>query len=106
LKRHEHIVHLPAEAEIAPDAPAAEVLRAAAAKQWDILTTDLALVRAPFEEPTNFRRSIVFLQLPGGDVEQDDAIDRLFMRYPRLTPGRIYTLTASRAKVRQLPGTR
>jgi hypothetical protein len=45
----------------------------------------------------------VFLQLPGADVEQDDAIDRLFTRYKRLTPGRLYTVTETRVKVRQLP---
>ena len=42
----------------------------------------------------------MYLQLEGGDVEQDDAIDRLFARYKRLTPGRLYTVTASRVKVR------
>jgi len=38
-----------------------------------------------------------------GDVEQDDAIDRLYARYKRLTPGRMYTVTGSRVKIRQLP---
>jgi hypothetical protein len=46
----------------------------------------------------------VFLQLEGGDVEQDDAIDRLFARYKRLSPGRMYTVTGTRVKIRQLPG--
>ena len=50
-----------------------------------------------------FNRSIVYFQLEGGDVEQDDAVTRLFERYKRLTPGRLYTVTASRVKVRQLP---
>jgi hypothetical protein len=36
-------------------------------------------------------------------VEQDDAITRLFERYKRLTPGRLYTVTGSRVKIRQLP---
>jgi hypothetical protein len=103
LKRHEHSVHLAPEADLPETAPAADVLRAAAGKQWDIVTADPAIARAPFEEPTPFNRIIVFLQLAGGDVEQDDAIDRLFTRFKRLTPGRIYTVTESRAKVRQLP---
>ena len=51
-------------------------------------------------------RVVVYLQLEGGDVEQDDAIDRLFKRYKRLTPGRLYTVTGSRVKVRQLPTSR
>jgi hypothetical protein len=103
LMRHGHKIHLPGEAELTADSAPGEVLRAAGAKQWDILTSDSAIVRAPFDEATNFGRSIVFLQLSGGDVEQDDAIDRLFARFERLSPGRIYTLTGSRAKVRQLP---
>jgi hypothetical protein len=104
LKRHEHVVHLLAEADLLPESTPGEVLRVAAGKQWDILTADAALARSPFEEPTAFNRSIIFLQLPAGDVEQDDAIDRLFTRYKRLTPGRIYTVTEGRVKVRQLPG--
>jgi hypothetical protein len=45
----------------------------------------------------------MFLQWPGGAVEQDDAVDRLFTRYKRLTPERLYTVTETRVKVRQLP---
>ena len=33
-----------------------------------------------------------------------DAIDRLFARYKRLSPRRLYTVTATRVKIRQLPG--
>jgi hypothetical protein len=46
---------------------------------------------------------MVHLNVEGGDVEQDDAIDRLFTRYKRLAPGRLYTVTGARVKVRQLP---
>jgi predicted GTPase len=45
----------------------------------------------------------VLLDVPVGDLEQDDAIDRLFARYKRLTPGRLYIVTPGRVKVRQLP---
>ena len=72
--------------------------------QLDVVTTDGALAEAPFLLDKPFGRSIVYLQLEGGDVEQDDAIDRLFARYKRLTPGRLYTVTGSRVKIRQLPG--
>ena len=66
---------------------------------------DGALVETVFApEAPPFGRSIVYLQLEGGDVEQDDAVDRLFERYKRLTPGRLYTVTGSRVKIRQLPG--
>jgi hypothetical protein len=93
-----------AEAGIETTDPA-ELLKVAHQKQLDLMTTDTRLVNLPFErEGVAFGRSIVFLQLAGGEVEQDDAIERLFKRYKRLTPGRLYTVTASRVKIRQLPG--
>jgi len=86
------------------EAPVADVLKAAAGKQWDLLTAEGAVATAPFDLNIWFPRSIVFLQLIGGEVEQDDAIDRLFKRYKRLSPRRLYTVTETRVKVRQLPG--
>lgn len=103
LKRHEHTAFPFAELGMPDGAASGEVVRAAQAKQWDIITTDADLVNAVFDEDIWFNRSIVFLQLGGGDVEQDDAIDRLFTRYKRLTPGRLYTVTETRVKIRQLP---
>jgi hypothetical protein len=103
LVRHGHKAHLPAEGEISEQSPPGDVLKSAKARQWDLITTDPAVSNAPFETEDRFPRSIVFLQLPGGDVEQDDAIDRLFARYKRLTPGRLYTVTENRVKIRQLP---
>jgi hypothetical protein len=105
LVRHEHHVQDMIALGLPPAADPAMVLQAAATAQLDVLTTDAALSSAPFLiDDFAFNRSIVYLQLEGGDVEQDDAIDRLFKRYKRLTPGRLYTVTASRVKVRQLPG--
>ena len=72
-------------------------------KQWDIVTHDAALVQWVYDDGFPFQRSLVFLQLEGGEVEQDAAIMRLFERYKRLTPGRMYTVTGSRVKIRQLP---
>lgn len=89
-------------AESSPD----DVLKAAHKDQAEILTTDPGVANALFDRedaPPKFNRSIVYFQLEGGDVEQDDAVTRLFERYKRLTPGRLYTVTASRVKVRQLP---
>jgi hypothetical protein len=106
LRRHGHqVVDLP---EVAgdPGTDVSAVLAAAKKAQLDVLTADPALAAAPFEATASmglFNRSLVFLQLAGGDVEQDDAIDRLFARYKRLTPGRLYTVTGTRVKVRQLP---
>ena len=86
-----------------PATDPATLLAAAAKEQMELITTNSAVVNFCFEQKIWFRRVMVYLQLPGGDVEQDDAIDRLFKRYKRLTPGRLYTVTANRVKVRQLP---
>lgn len=107
LVRHEHKVVPAADIALATESPASEVLKAAHKSQLDVLTTDADLVEAAVAASGSgekFGRSIVYLQLEGGDVEQDDAIDRLFERYKRLAPGRLYTVTASRVKIRQLPG--
>ena len=103
LKRHGHATHDLAEVGLAPEADAADVLKVAQARQFDIITTDDRVAAHVFASQLWFQRSIVYLQLAGGDVEQDDAVDRLFARYKRLTPGRLYTLTETRVKVRQLP---
>jgi predicted nuclease of predicted toxin-antitoxin system len=81
-----------------------EILRSADKAQLDIVTADPELIEAPYALDLHFHRSIIFLQLAGGDVEQDDAIDRLFTRYKAPKPKRLYTVTENRVKVRQLPG--
>ena len=91
------------------DAGPGEVLEAAQKQQMDVMTADpdlVATATAGGPDGPAFGRSIVFLQLEGGDVEQADAVDRLFERYKRLAPGRLYTVTGSRVKIRQLPGRR
>ena len=103
LRRHEHKVHESAELALPSDAPVTDILKSAHTRQWDILTTSPDLAMSPFTSGQKFGRSIVFLQLEGGDVEQDDAVDRLFARYKRLAPGRLYTVTGTRVKIRQLP---
>src|SRR3954463_11368120 len=108
LLRHEQQAQTPQEVGLAPDAPPAEGFKTARKLQLEVITADGALADAPYEPETEFvaphDRVIVYLQLEGGDVEQDDAIDRLFTRYKRLSPGRLYTVTGTRVKVRQLPG--
>ena len=101
LRRHGHQAQTVQEAGITtPDV--GELLESARKRQLDLMTTEAQVAGAPFEGHP-FDRSIVFLQLEGGDAEQDDAIDRLFERYKRLSPGRLYTVTGARVKVRQLP---
>src|SRR5438552_1504181 len=87
LRRHEQVPHQTSEVGLAEDASPDDVIAAAAAKQWDLLTTDAAIHETIFTTDKWFQRCVVYLQLEGGDVEQDDAIDRLFQRYKRLTPG-------------------
>ena len=106
LKRHEQKPVSVSELGLADGANAFELFKTAQSKQLDVFTADAALVNAIFDEKIYFNRVVVFLQLEGGDVEQDDAVDRLFARYKRLTPGRLYTVTGSRVKVRQLPAGR
>jgi hypothetical protein len=98
LRRHGQEPSSKSDAALAAD----EVLESARRQQLEILTADTALANAPFAG-SPFNRLIVHLNVDPGEVEQDDAVDRLFKRYPRLTPGRLYTVTASRVKVRQLP---
>ena len=106
LVRHGHKVQDLASVGLAAAADPLEILAAAKKDQIDVLTSDAAMAAAPFEKDYWFNRSLVFLQLEGGDVEQDDAIDRLFDRYKRLVPGRMYTVTGTRVKVRQLPSSK
>jgi hypothetical protein len=103
LERHEHAVHRVPELGVPEVSEPRELITAAQTKQWDVFTTDANLIHAIYDDKIWFNRSIVHLQLEGGDVEQDDAVDRLFKRYKRLTPGRLYTVTESRVKIRQLP---
>lgn len=98
MHRHEQ------KTQVSTETSSEDVLRGATKAQLEIVTTDAALVDAIFEQHIPFARTLVYLQLEGGDLEQDDAIDRLFARYKRLSPGRMYTVTGSRVKVRQLPG--
>jgi predicted nuclease of predicted toxin-antitoxin system len=102
LRRHGHTADSSEKLGIDATNPS-ELLKSANTKQLDIITADSELADAPFTNGSRFDRSIVFLQVEGGDVEQDDAIDRLFKRYKRLTPRRLYTVTGSRVKIRQLP---
>jgi hypothetical protein len=102
LVRHEQQVRDAASLAL-PATDPATLLGAAAKEQLELITADFAVVDFCFAQKFWFRRVMVYLQLSGGDVEQDDAIDRLFKRYKRLTPGRLYTVTANRVKVRQLP---
>lgn len=104
LVRHGHQTRSLTDIGLTAESAPGEILRAAHTNQLDVITADQAVATGLYDDRTQFDRSIVFLHVPEADVEQDDAIDRLFARYKRLTPGRLYTVTESRVKVRQLPG--
>jgi len=113
LAKKEHPCHTLAElaAEMGADAVApAEndpvvLLPLLDKRQWHLLTADAALVRGVYEKKVPYGGVIVLLlddlDAAGG---QGRAIERLFERYKRLTPGRLYTVTPNRVKIRQLPG--
>ncbi|MDB5328402.1 MAG: hypothetical protein JWM57_3971 [Phycisphaerales bacterium] len=103
LVRHGHTAETVGEVVADSGADQNELIALIRRTQRDLLTNDKDFVQRLLDRPTKLDRSVVHLQLAGGDVEQDDAIDRLFVRYKRLKPGMLYTVTETRVKVRQLP---
>ena len=102
LVRHGHRAQTIAETGISAGDPAA-VLTEAHQRQLDVISDDEQLAAAPYQHRIRFDRCIVLIRVNGTDVEQDDAVDRLFGRYRAPAPGKLYTVTGSRVKVRQLP---
>lgn len=88
----------------APALEPAALLAALARHQWFLLTADAALVHHIFEEKLEYNGIVVLLIDAPDAAAQAAAIDRLFERYKRLTPKRLYTVTRNRVKIRQLPG--
>lgn len=82
-----------------------ELLKLLAKKQWNLFTTDGAFVEKMYEQHVEFPGVVVLLlDDPAVLDDQAPAVDRLFERYKRLTPRRLYTITPSKVKIRQLPG--
>jgi hypothetical protein len=101
LRAHGHQALALAEAGVAEDAPIEMVIAAANAGQLDLISADSETAHVPFATRIPFRRSIALLESGGGE-----GIERFLERYPRPAPSRLYTITPSRIKVRQLPGKR
>jgi hypothetical protein len=105
LERHEHTCHLPVELKNGEEpvseniADPALLLPLLSKKQWNLVTTHAEFVRELYEKKSEFAGSIVLLL-----SDAANPIDRLFDRYKRLSPRRLYTVTGSRVKIRQLPG--
>ena len=92
-----------ADLALGPDAPVAEVLKTCRRTQHELLTASADFLDAALPASGRaevFGRVMVYL-LDAND--QAESVKRLFARYKRLTPGRLYTVTAGRVKVRQLP---
>jgi hypothetical protein len=104
LRRAGHEAVTPESIGLAVDADAGAILAAAGKAQVDLVTADAALARKALDGEHRFGRAIVLLAVGAGDVEQDDAIERFFARYKRPGLRKLYTVTQSRVKVRQLRG--
>jgi hypothetical protein len=109
LAAHEHVCGTLPELLAAAETPAQdhpdlpELLTLLQRRQWNLLTTDGELVRNVYDKKAAFDGLIVLI-LEAATQDQAGAIRRLLERYRRLTPGRLYTITPSRVKIRQLPG--
>jgi hypothetical protein len=104
MVRQGHRVHQLAELAgeaPAPDSPK-ELLNELAHRQWCLLTDDRDIIHQVYDQGLKFNLSIVLL-IAQGD-QRGSAVERLFERYKRLSPRRLYTVTSGRVKVRQLPG--
>jgi hypothetical protein len=73
-------------------------------RQWNLVTTDRGLVNLVYEKKVSFGGVIVLLLDPAAGADPQVAVARLFERYRRLAPRRLYTVTPNRVKIRQLPG--
>jgi hypothetical protein len=106
LEKHEHAAHELGELELdEPPVGAEELVPLLEKRQWCLLTNDGALVREIYEKKLAFGGVVVQILEELKTARQvSDAIERLFERYKRLTPRRSYIVTASRVKIRQLPG--
>ncbi len=102
--RHGHRVHQIG--ELADQVPVAsvpkELLADLAKRQWCLLTADRDFIHAVYDQGLSFPLCMVLLIAE--PRQRGAAVDRLFERYKRLSPKRLYTVTPGRVKVRQLPG--
>ncbi|HUO08242.1 MAG TPA: DUF5615 family PIN-like protein [Phycisphaerae bacterium] len=105
LEKQEHAAHQPEELGEESDVESPSTLLPLLQKnQWNLLTTDTDFINELYEWKLPFNGVIVLLLDSDDGPHQAAAIDRLFERYNRLTPRRLYTVTPSRVKIRQLPG--
>ena len=99
-----HRAARPADLGLPPDAAPLDLREAARRHQYELVVADRAALEMVL--PTSGRREVfgrVLVHLAVAPPDRPLAAARLFERYKRLTPGRLYTVTAARVKVAQLP---
>ena len=79
LIRHGHSVVPLDQAKITATSPD-KIIEQAHQSQVDVITKDRELAQHARLQPVKFDRSLIYL-LVDGEVEEDDAIDRLFKRF-------------------------
>ena len=105
LREGGHVAITPVDLGLDVAADPLDVREAARKQQYEIVVPDRQTLDALLPNSANrqtFGRVLVFLR----DQPEDHALAvmRLFERYKRLTPGRLYTVSSGRVKVDQLPG--
>ena len=100
-----HVAVTAAEVDLPADAKPADVLEVGRKQQYELVVStreDLDALLPKSGAKDIFGRVLVFLRDEPADHAL--AVMRLFERYKRLTPGRLYTVSSGRVKVSQLPG--
>ena len=100
-----HVAVKPAELDLDAAADPLAVREAARKQQYELVVADRQTLDALLPKSAareTFGRVLVFLRDDPADHAL--AVLRLFERYKRLTPGRLYTVSSGRVKVDQLPG--
>ena len=104
LREHGHASATLPELNLPEKAAPAQILEACRTSQHELLTGSREFLDGVLPGSGRgevFGRLIVYLQ--HRPEEHELAVHRLFERYKRLSPGRLYTVTGGRVKVRQLP---
>ena len=90
----------PADLTLATNATPAEVVEACRAAQLELVVANGNFLDDVLPLAGQKR---VLVYLHDAPDKHAESVARLFERYKRLTPGRLYTVTAGRVKVRQIP---
>ncbi len=104
LAEHGHASAVAEDLALTAASAPAQVLEACRVRQHELISGSREFIDAAL--PGSGRNAVfgrVMVYLHDRHEEHELAVHRLFERYKRLTPGRLYTVTGGRVKVRQLP---